>query len=314
MAEDKELGINLDDVLGEQGGDGFVLDDVKNEGLDDFLNDVAFDSQNAGFVNAASGSSENDKGGDALLDEVTELGSGTPLDFASFDIDDFDAALNSFQAARAGKLPKSVPMPPPAQPKPKAEPKAEVQPAQKAAVKDEAVAAEKMSVAEVVSEPDVIKQDFEKRQEKSSVSPEVSKPVTVQSQSGRSGQFNPSTVDETGFEENTAERQQDILNWYSGQLSDKTYEISPENMPEFLDTDKTIRVLHVTVDSTYGWNVFFDNGVFMSLRDLKEYQERHGEIPCQDGKIIYGSKTTSFERILRVVVYERPRYFSYIAK
>lgn len=314
MAEDKELGINLDDVLGEQGGDGFVLDDVKNEGLDDFLNDVAFDSQNAGFVNAASGSSENDKGGDALLDEVTELGSGTPLDFASFDIDDFDAALNSFQAARAGKLPKSVPMPPPAQPKPKAEPKAEVQPAQKAAVKDEAVAAEKMSVAEVVSEPDVTKQDFEKRQEKSSVSPEASKPVTVQSQSGRSGQFNPSTVDETGFEENTAERQQDILNWYSGQLSDKTYEISPENMPEFLDTDKTIRVLHVTVDSTYGWNVFFDNGVFMSLRDLKEYQERHGEIPCQDGKIIYGSKTTSFERILRVVVYERPRYFSYIAK
>ena len=59
---------------------------------------------------------------------------------------------------------------------------------------------------------------------------------------------------------------------------------------------------------------FFDNGVFMSLKDLKEYQERHGEMPCQDGKFVYGNKTSSFERILKVIVYERPRYFSYKVK
>jgi hypothetical protein len=52
----------------------------------------------------------------------------------------------------------------------------------------------------------------------------------------------------------------------------------------------------------------------MNLRDLKEYQERHGEMPYQDGKIIYGNKTINFERIRKIVVYEKPRYFSYIAK
>lgn len=310
MADDTEFEMNLDDVLGEQNGDGFALDDVKDAGLDDFLDDVTFENHNAGFVNAASDITGNETSDESPLDDVAELNSGAPLDFASFDIDDFDAALNSFQAARAGKLPKSVPMPPQAQPKPKTEVKPEVHPDPVSATKSEVLPKTETSVAEVAPVPH--EEEF-KREDYSAPKP-VSKPAAIQVQSGRSGQFNPSTVDETGFEENSAERQQDILNWYSGKLSDKTYEISPENMPEFLDTDKTIRVLHVTVDSTYGWNVFFDNGVFMSLRDLKEYQERHGEIPCQDGKIIYGSKTTSFERILRVVVYERPRYFSYIAK
>ena len=104
------------------------------------------------------------------------------------------------------------------------------------------------------------------------------------------------------------------MNWYSGELKDKSYKISPENTPEFLDTDKTIRVIHVETESCYGWNVFFDNGVFMNLHDLKEYQERHGEMPYQDGKIIYGNKTINFERIRKIVVYEKPRYFSYVAK
>lgn len=316
MADDKDLDINLDAVLGGQGGDdNFTLDDAKDAGLDEFLDDAVFDNRNAGFVNA-SASKEDEPAG---TDELAELGSGAPLDFASFDIDDFDAALNSFQAARAGKLPRSVPMPPPAQskpqPKPKAEPKPETEPAAAAVPAPEAKPEpEIVREPEAVSVPEVSKQNFEIEREEVSAPVADTKVRTVQTRSGNSGLFNPATVDESSFKENSAERQQDILNWYSGTLKDKTYEISPEKMPEFLDTDKTIRVLHVTVDSTYGWNVFFDNGVFMSLRDLKEYQERHGEILCQDGKIIYGSKTTSFERILRVVVYERPRYFSYVVK
>jgi len=107
---------------------------------------------------------------------------------------------------------------------------------------------------------------------------------------------------------------QEIMNWYSGSLKDKTYKISDNDMPEFLDGDRTTRVIHVSVESPYGWNVFFDNGMFMSLRDVKEYQERHGELPCQEGKIIYGDKTCSFEQILKIVVYEQPRYFSYQVK
>jgi hypothetical protein len=101
------------------------------------------------------------------------------------------------------------------------------------------------------------------------------------------------------------------LDWYSGELTDKTYEVSLEKMPEFLDPNKDIKVVHVNVASGYGWNVFFDNGVFMNLRDLREYQERHASIPCPSGKIIYGNKTTTFDGIERIVIFEKPRYFSY---
>ncbi len=102
------------------------------------------------------------------------------------------------------------------------------------------------------------------------------------------------------------------LNWYSGLLSDKVFEVAADNMPEFLDPYKDIKVIHVTVSSGYGWNVFFDNGVFMNLLDLKEYQERNASLPSPDGKIICGNKTTSFENIERIVVFEKPRYFSYV--
>lgn len=101
------------------------------------------------------------------------------------------------------------------------------------------------------------------------------------------------------------------LAWYSGNIADKSYEISHDNMPEFLDPHKNIRTIHISVESAYGWNVFFDDGVFMNLLDLKEYQERHAKIPCPSGKIIYGNKTTTFDQIERIVVYVKPKYFAY---
>ncbi len=104
------------------------------------------------------------------------------------------------------------------------------------------------------------------------------------------------------------------LTWYDGSLNEKVYEVSQTYMPEFLDYDKNIKTLHVNIDSAYGWNVFFENGVFMNLMDLKEYQERHGKMLGTNGKIIYGNKTTAFEKIERIVVYEKPRYFSYAVK
>lgn len=107
------------------------------------------------------------------------------------------------------------------------------------------------------------------------------------------------------------QKQLQNLQWYSGTLEDDVYEISPENMPDVVDSDRKIRILQVNVDSGYGWNVFFSNGVFMNLRDLAEYQERHGYIPHGSGKIIYGSKTTAFEKIEKIIVYENPKYFEY---
>lgn len=271
---------DLDNMVAEN---DISLDDIKESGLDDFLSDVNSDVvlQNASpFNNSAeesvddtsltvdeivSENKETKKAEEAEeITEVAKLSQAQEEDFASLNMSDFDAALNSYKAARAGKatgmqiVTNSDPQ------------------------KDADVSAPDVTVNSLVEE----------------------KPPLMHA----------STVNDTDFDENDSERQQEIMNWYSGSLRDKSYRISVDNMPEFLDSDKTIRVIHVDVRSAYGWNVFFDNGVFMSLRDLKEYQERHGEMPCQDGKIIYGSKTCSFERILRVIVYEQPRYCSYKMK
>lgn len=101
------------------------------------------------------------------------------------------------------------------------------------------------------------------------------------------------------------------LVWYDDTLNEKVYEISLNNMPEFLDYDNSIKTIHVNIESPYGWNVFFENGVFMNLMDLKEYQERHGNLPGHNGKIIYGNRMSSFGKIDRIVVYSKPRYFAY---
>ena len=124
--------------------------------------------------------------------------------------------------------------------------------------------------------------------------------------------INPMVIEDKDLKlQGISEKSEEMLRWYSGKLDDKTYEISIDNMPEFLDMDKTIRVIHVTVASPYGWNVFFDNGIFMNLHDLQVYQTRHGKMPYNSGKIVYGNKTTQFENINRIVVYQLPKYFTY---
>ena len=281
MAKNKDLNPDIDSVAELQ--DANNGEDLKTE---DFLNDVELDSQNQSFVNAPQ--SQEDEDNDNNQFQPEEM-----IDFANFNIDDFDAALNSYQAARAGQ---SLTIEPPAKKQSKKEKKQEKAQQAVQKVAEPPVRVETQMTSQLSSQTD----------------------YTLQSQSRLSSQtpqrINPQTIDERGFQANNRERQQDIMYWYSGNLSDKTYRISADRMPEFLDSDKTIRIVHIEVDSVYGWNVFFDNGVFMSLRDLKEYQERHGEMPCQDGKFVYGNKTSTFERILKVVVYERPRYFSYRAK
>ncbi len=112
-------------------------------------------------------------------------------------------------------------------------------------------------------------------------------------------------------QENIDKKYMGNLIWYDGSLDEKVYEISLNNMPEFLDYNSEIKTIHVNIESPYGWNVFFENGVFMNLMDLKEYQERHGSLPGHNGKIIYGNRMSSFEKIERIVVYSKPRYFAY---
>ena len=122
------------------------------------------------------------------------------------------------------------------------------------------------------------------------------------------------SMEKYGLYSQEAQEKLGYLRWYDGRLGEKVYEISLTNMPEFLDYDPRIKTIHVNIDSPYGWNVFFENGTFMNLMDLKEFQERNGYLPGNNGKIIYGGKTSSFEGIERIVVYEKPRYFSYGVK
>ena len=331
MAEEDDLDIELDNVLGKDDKLGDIsLEDVKDSGLDDFLKDVAAADtpENAPLVEDAVDDEKN---------EVEELSEATSDDFANLKLNDFDTALDSYRAAREGKVSSQISVDNnesdiddinieserefigdekgiiEAQPEREfvgnggeiVEAKAE--PEKEAAIKTEPMPEPESEIvsesteieAEKLSEPEV--NVAKVIDQAAPVSLDNEKPLLMQA----------STIDDTLFVKNTDEEQQEIMNWYSGSLKDKTYNISFDDMPEFLDSDKTIRVIHVSVYSPYGWNVFFDNGVFMSLRDLKEYQERHGEMPCQEGKIICGNKTCTFERILRVIVYEQPRFFSY---
>lgn len=100
--------------------------------------------------------------------------------------------------------------------------------------------------------------------------------------------------------------------WYSGTLADKYFEFSASSQAgEFVGTDD-IRAIHVnTGNSAYGWNVTFDNGIVMSLKDLQEFQIKHGKLPTENGEIAHGSLKLKFSQVERIVVYQAPQYFAY---
>ena len=147
MEEDeKDLGIDLKALydIEDEDNNNINLDDVKDAGLNDFLEDVVAENKSAEFSNATI---EIEDIVDSNTDDIEKLQNTTPADFANFDIDDFDAALNSFQAARAGKLAPNAPVPPP-MPTKKEEPKPEPQSEIKPEVESELVLAEPEIVVE----------------------------------------------------------------------------------------------------------------------------------------------------------------------
>lgn len=115
------------------------------------------------------------------------------------------------------------------------------------------------------------------------------------------------------MEEVDAEKlQYKISKWYSGTFHDKYFEFdSRSNSEEFIGNDD-IHAIHVNVGtSSYGWNVSFDNGINMNLRDLREYQTRFGKLPSNSGVLSYGQKTLTFKNVDRIVVYEEAQYYFY---
>ena len=103
-----------------------------------------------------------------------------------------------------------------------------------------------------------------------------------------------------------------ISKWYSGTLNDKYFEFSAQSESSEFVGNEDMKAIHVNIsNSSYGWNVTFDNGLSMNLRDLREYQTRFGKIPSANGIISYGQKTLKFQNVEKIVVYEAVQYFFY---
>lgn len=103
-----------------------------------------------------------------------------------------------------------------------------------------------------------------------------------------------------------------FLQMYDGQAESKMYQLEKDFTETNFTGSPEMDTIHVNVGfDTYGWNVEFDNGVIMSLRDVKEYQRRQGSLPYDSGNISYGSNKLHFANIKRIVIYEGVKYFSY---
>ena len=88
MAEDKNSEFDINEALKDENvpGQGFDLNNLGN---------VAAEDAKSPFT---SNSSQNENDVNKEFDDLQVT------DFTNFNIDDFDAALNSYQAARAGKV------------------------------------------------------------------------------------------------------------------------------------------------------------------------------------------------------------------
>ena len=119
--------------------------------------------------------------------------------------------------------------------------------------------------------------------------------------------FGVSVVDQLSKSENLS-----YLQKYDGKIIDRTYDIDKNFISGQFVATSEIDTIHVNVGyDTYGWNVEFANGVYMSLRDVKEYQLRQGCLPFSDGSITYADRVLRFQGINRIVVFETLKYFSY---
>ncbi len=100
--------------------------------------------------------------------------------------------------------------------------------------------------------------------------------------------------------------------WYSGSSDDKCFEFDAKSqISEFVGNNEC-KIIHVNVGiSHYGWNITFSNGLFMSFRDLLEYQTRYGQLPDNSGVITHGQQTLKFANVEKIIIYEAAQYFTY---
>ena len=109
--------------------------------------------------------------------------------------------------------------------------------------------------------------------------------------------------------------QKQALKWLSGNENDKYFEFSGASQSAEFVGNEEVKNIHINVGtSAYGWNVSFDNGVAMSLRDLQEFESKHGKLPSANGEISHGNLKLKFSNVEKIVVYQTPQYFAYGTK
>lgn len=223
---------------------------LKNMGLDDGDNPAdleAFLSADASTLSAG------------MDDDVGEIADDDLIDFNDFSIDDLDTALSKYGTENddAVSATQTEPQPTAATSTVSAEAKA-VPSGKPAATMAELLAnspsaapmPETMSVRPASTQNEETAKNSDKP-----AAVQTAEPAIVNEPS-RSGEYSLAAQDDEVFKN---------LTWYDGSLNEKVYEVSQTYMPEFLDYDKNIKTLHVNIDSVYGWNVFFENGVLMFL-------------------------------------------------
>ena len=98
MAEEEELDIELNDAADKDHEvEEINLDDVKDAGLDDFLKEVD-SKEDLPDINY-----QDEVAHTSYSDDVAALSEATEADFANLNLNDFNAALDSYKAARSGK-------------------------------------------------------------------------------------------------------------------------------------------------------------------------------------------------------------------
>lgn len=105
-----------------------------------------------------------------------------------------------------------------------------------------------------------------------------------------------------------------FVRWYAGTSAEPVFEVDRNSPSTMVQGNDDHKIIHINAGyDTYGWQVRFDNGVIMSLRDVREYQLRHGSIPANSGSIVYGDMQINFAAIEKITIYESVRYFTYAA-
>lgn len=100
--------------------------------------------------------------------------------------------------------------------------------------------------------------------------------------------------------------------WFSGGADNQYFEIERQTIPYSIEGNDVCQAIHVNCSfDAYGWLVCFENGMTMSLSDVREYQLRNGGLPDGAGIIRYGNNEFPFSGINRIVVYQSVQYFSY---